>query len=144
MAAALLRAVRLRLRGFDVHAWNVGPRCFLTGQITVGQGTYFNRGCFLDGYAPINVGHHCAFGPEVMVLTSTHHLGECDHRAGELTTAPVTIGDGCWIGARAVILPGAVIGPGCVIAAGAVVTGECDPDTLYAGVPARPVKSLAA
>lgn len=33
-------------------------------------------------------------------------------------------------------------GPGCVIAAGAVVTRDAEPDGLYAGVPARRIRSL--
>lgn len=134
--------MRLRLRGFDIDARSIGPGCFFSGQVSAGSGTYVNRGCFFDGYAPIAIGRDCAFGPEVMVLTSTHHIGQGEHRAGPLTTKGVVIGDGCWIGARAVILPGVVIGPGCVIAAGAVVTGECEPNALYAGVPARAVRPL--
>ena len=41
--------------------------------------------------------------------------------------APVLIGNGCWIGARACLLPGAEIGDGCVVAAGAVVTKTAEP-----------------
>lgn len=53
-----------------------------------------------------------------------------------------TVGDGCWIGANATILPGVTVAPGCVIAAGAVVTKDTEPDGLYAGVPARRVRDL--
>jgi maltose O-acetyltransferase len=35
------------------------------------------------------------------------------------------------------IMPGITIGEGTVIAAGAIVTKDCEPDALYAGVPAR-------
>jgi maltose O-acetyltransferase len=35
-----------------------------------------------------------------------------------------------------------VLGDGCVIAAGAVVNKDCKPNTLYAGVPAKEVKTL--
>lgn len=55
---------------------------------------------------------------------------------------PITVGDGCWIGARAVILPGVTIGDGCVIAAGAVVSKDCAPNGMYAGVPARRIREL--
>ena len=64
-----------------------------------------------------------AIGHDVMIMTSTHRLGGHLRRAGELTTAPVTIEQGAWIGARAVILPGRErSGAGAVVAAGAVVT----------------------
>jgi maltose O-acetyltransferase len=78
----------------------------------------------------------------VMILTSEHALGPHERRGGEVVGTPVRVGDGCWIGARAVLLPGATVGDGCVIAAGADVRGDCEPDTLYAGVPARPVRRL--
>jgi maltose O-acetyltransferase len=40
------------------------------------------------------------------------------------------------------VLPGVTIGAGCAVAAGAVVTADCEPDGLYAGVPARRVRDL--
>jgi maltose O-acetyltransferase len=40
------------------------------------------------------------------------------------------------------VLPGVTVGDGCVIAAGAVVNADCQPDGLYAGVPARRVRDL--
>src|SRR3954452_168159 len=78
----------------------------------------------------------------VMILTSAHALGPHERRGGELASAPVRIGHGCWIGARAVLLPGVTVGDGCVIAAGAVVRADCTADTLYAGVPAQAVRRL--
>ena len=50
------------------------------------------------------------------------------------------IGDGVWIGMRAMILPGVTIGEGAVIAAGSVVTKDVPPYTLVGGNPAREIK----
>ncbi|WP_447643573.1 acyltransferase [Nocardioides zeae] len=52
------------------------------------------------------------------------------------------IGNGAWIGARALILPGVSVSEGCVIAAGAVVNRNTEPHGLYAGVPARRIRDL--
>ncbi|WP_249354641.1 DapH/DapD/GlmU-related protein [Rhodococcus sp. USK13] len=52
------------------------------------------------------------------------------------------VGDGCWIGAGAIILPGVTVGEGCVVGAGAVVTRDCSPNGLYVGSPARRVRDL--
>ena len=49
----------------------------------------------------------------------------------------MTIGDGCWLGGNVAVLPGVSIGSGCVIAAGSIVTADCEPDCLYAGIPAQ-------
>lgn len=57
--------------------------------------------------------------------------------------APIRVGNNVFIGAYAVILPGAVIGDNCVIGAGAVVAGEIPPNSVAAGVPAKVIKSTA-
>ena len=49
----------------------------------------------------------------------------------------VSIGNDCWVGHKAIILPGITIGNGAVVAAGAVVTKDVAPYTVVAGVPAK-------
>ncbi|WP_425269614.1 DapH/DapD/GlmU-related protein [Gordonia alkanivorans] len=79
---------------------------------------------------------------DVLFVTDTHELGPHSRRAGENKSAPIKVGNGVWIGARAVILPGISIGDGVVIASGAVVAADCENDGLYAGVPARRIKTI--
>ncbi len=52
----------------------------------------------------------------------------------------VTIGDGCWLGARATILKDVTLGDRCVVAAGAVVTRSFPAGSIIGGVPARLLK----
>ena len=52
------------------------------------------------------------------------------------------IGEGAWIGARSVVLPGVSIGNGAVVAAGAVVTRDVPANTLVGGVPAQHLRHL--
>lgn len=56
--------------------------------------------------------------------------------------APVVIGDNCWIGANATLLPGDTIGDFSVIAAGAVVTKDLPSGVMAAGCPAEIKKKL--
>ena len=56
-------------------------------------------------------------------------------------SAPVTIGNRCWISSNTIILPGVTIDNGCVIACGAVVTKDCDEYGVYAGIPAKKIGS---
>jgi len=57
-------------------------------------------------------------------------------------TKPVTIKEGCWIGARVTILPGVTIGEHSVVAAGSVVTKNVKPYTLVGGVPAVTIRKF--
>jgi maltose O-acetyltransferase len=132
-----------RKGGIDPNTTEIRPGCwFSSDQVTFGPDGMINRGCKFENREPISIGARCYFGPDVLVLTSTHDLGQSRQRAGEYAGQMVTIGDGCWIGARATILPGVRVASGCVVAAGAVVAEDTDPNGLYGGVPARRLRDL--
>ena len=138
-----VRRALLRAYGLRIHTSNVMPRCHFGGSdIGIGRESFVNRGCVFDNSASIEIGERVMVGMEVMFTTSSHALGSSERRGMEVTAAPIAVGDGCWIGARATILPGVTIGEGCVIGAGALVREDCEPNSLYAGVPARRIKAL--
>jgi len=55
----------------------------------------------------------------------------------------IVVGNNVFIGANSSIMPGVTIGNNVVIAAGSVVTKDCEPDSVYGGVPAREIKTLS-
>ncbi|MEU1399481.1 acyltransferase [Micromonospora zamorensis] len=57
-------------------------------------------------------------------------------------TAPISIGDDVYIGMRSMILAGVTIGNRCVIGAGSIVTRDIPDNTVAAGVPARPLRTI--
>ena len=84
-----------------------------------------------------------------MLFRSSMHSE--NHRASDpdlpirlqgVTHEGISIGSGCWVGAKSTILDGARIGDGCIVAAGAVVTAGTYPDrSILGGVPAKVIKS---
>ena len=119
----------------------IRPRVVLGGRgVTVGEWAYVNHGALIDDH--VTLGEKVFVGPGARILTATHRVGGPSWRAGEAVTLPVVVGDGCWVGAGAIILPGVTVAPGCVIGAGAVVAGDTARDGLYVGVPARRVRDL--
>lgn len=139
-----LRYLIYRGYGIDTRTWSINPGTFFGGnRIQIGSGTFINYRCFFDNAAPIYIGSACQIGMSVTILTGTHEVGGPERRAGDACAMPVHIGDGCWLGARSLIMPGVTVGDGCVIAAGAVVIRDCEPNGMYAGVPAKRVKDLA-
>jgi maltose O-acetyltransferase len=134
-----LRRALLRLGGVKLgamvwglkHCWLEAPR------ISIGTGSSISAGCWFEGNGRIEIGRDCLLGPEVLILTSIHALGSGGEIARKSEARDVRVGDGCWLGARVMIMPGLNIGAGVVLAAGAVVTKDCESGGLYAGVPAR-------
>lgn len=142
---ATLRWRVLRLSGSkDIgHAVIEKLNNFTGFNTSIGDGSFINQGSYFDSSAPIIIGKEVGIGPRCTFLTGSHIIGPSSARIqGGGNHAPIVVEDGCWIGGNVTVLPGVVIGRGCVIAAGAVVTRDCEPNGLYAGIPARRVRDL--
>lgn len=143
------RSAVLRLFGFQIGRGTIfwGMPRFIGGRgmekrLSVGQFCHFNVNCFLDLCGPIEIGDSAGLGPEAMLITGRHEIGPIERREGPLSPAPITICDGAWIGARALILPGVTVGTGAIVAAGAVVTRDVPPNTVAAGIPAKVIREI--
>lgn len=55
---------------------------------------------------------------------------------------PVEIGSNVFIGMNAIITCGVKIGDNVIIGAGSVVTKDCEPNSVYAGVPAKRIMGI--
>ena len=104
----------------------------------IGSGTWIGQQCFIHSAGGIEIGEEVGIGPGVKILTSLHKLQDPSvpimHQ--KLEFAPVRIGNGCDIGANAVILPGVVLGDFSQVGAGAVVTKSFPDHSIVTGVPA--------
>lgn len=132
----------LRLAGVEIGAQVTGlKQCgFETKQVSIGDGSFVNVGCWFEGAGRVDIGRNVFLGPQVMIITSVHELDEDGQAARMPAPSQVSIGDRCWLGARATIMPGVTIGAGTIVGTGAVVTKNCKPGAVYAGVPARQIR----
>lgn len=148
LIASVLIPERVRWRfyraaGLDASRSLISFGCFMGGRaVSIGEDSFVNTRTFIEASAPVAIGRRVSIGMDTAIITSGHETGDSARRAGVVAPRPVHIDDGCWLGARVLVLPGVTIGEGCVIAAGAVVTRDCQPHGLYAGVPARRVRDL--
>jgi acetyltransferase-like isoleucine patch superfamily enzyme len=114
--------------------------------LTLGNKVQFGQNCIVQCDLEI--------GNEVLIAGNVSFIGRNDHnynivgssiwnssRGDNLITR---IGNDCWIGHGAIILGGVTIGNGSIIAAGSVVTSDVDSYSIYAGVPAKKIKSRFA
>lgn len=144
-----LRRICMKSSGIDVAAsvqccgrgWVYGRGC-----LSIDSGTWISPGAIFYTHveAAISIGSNCDIGPDVTFVTGTHVIGASSRRAGVGRADAIKVGDGCWIGARCLILGGVSIGDGAVVAAGAVVVKDVPSGALVAGVPARVKRMLPA
>lgn len=110
------------------------------GGLEIGDDVWIGAGGCISsvGSAVVKIEKHCDLGPEVMVLTGTHDIDpDGDHIGAKGRSESVSIGPGCWLGARSTILPGVGLSAKTLVAAGSVVTKSFDADKIMvAGIPA--------
>lgn len=108
--------------------------------LSLGDGVYMNEGCRVVAAASVEVGSGTIFGPDVKVYDHDHSF-DADGVHAELVASPVSIGEGCWLGANSIVTRGVRVADRCLVSAGAVVTQNCaESAVLYGGVPAVPLK----
>jgi transferase family hexapeptide repeat protein len=141
-----VRAIWLRnvLRMAPPRPWPMSVQCTVSapGNLTFhpddlnnfqSPGTYFQ-----NPDAHITIGRGTYIAPNVGIITANHARGDLERHE---TARDVVLGERCWIGMNAVILPGVILGPDTVVAAGAVVTRSYpDGGATLAGVPATPLR----
>lgn len=130
-----------------------GPIHFDYGQFTkLGYGFYANYNFTVLDCAPVTIGDNVLCGPNVTIATAMHPLmwqqrNQRTQADGKFTTIeyakPITIGNNCWLASNVTVCPGVHIGDGCVIGAGAVVTHDIPANSLVAGVPAKVIRTIS-
>ena len=110
--------------------------------ISIGSNSSIGINAAVGAYT--RIGSNVMMGPEVLVFTRNHSTDRVDTpmiMQGYEETAPVTIGDDVWIGARVIILPGVSIGSSTVLGAGAVVAKDVPAGSVVVGNPGRVVRN---
>ena len=117
-------------------------RCEYGKNIHVGENFFMNYDCVILDVCEVRIGDNCLIAPQVGIYTACHPMDAAERLSGKEYGAPVTIGNNCWIGGRAVINPGVTLGDNVVVASGAVVTKSFPSNVLIGGVPAKIIKAL--
>lgn len=149
-------AIFRKVRG---HEPQVGEGTFLAetavliGDVTVGRDSSIWYGAVLRGDVnKITIGDRTNIQDGTVIHTlydgsknpSQTHIGNDVSVGHNATIHGAIIEDNCLIGMGATILDNAVVASGCIIAANALVLSnqKLEPNSVYAGVPAKRVKEV--
>jgi serine acetyltransferase len=113
--------------------------------LRIGDRCVIGRGSHIVAHSSVEIGDDVFTGPYVYITDQNHGYADPDVPIGlqPPVNRDVSIGAGCWLGAGAIVLPGAQLGRNVVVAAGSVVRGQIPDRCVVAGVPARVVRSYA-
>lgn len=122
----------------------VQPNVFIVNcnKIVCGRNFAVNSNTYINAVAGVEIGDNVLLGPNIVISSGEHQYG---NSRLSVTLQPIlkkkiVIGDGVWIGANAVIMPGVELAEGTVVGAGAIVTKSTEPFSVVVGIPARKIK----
>ncbi len=98
-----------------------GVRIHWPWKLTVGDHTWIGVGAYLLNLEPIEIGSDVCISQQALLCTGSHQASD---RAFEFDNAPIIVGDGAWVAARATVLRGVRIGRDAVVGATALVTSD--------------------
>lgn len=141
--------------GKNFHSVSARKRSFITlfspchltvadqGEIFLGEHVGLN-GTTIFARRKVTIGNNTMIAPNVIIMDHNGHTSwpASERWSSSDTPLEIKIGNDCWIGMNCIILKGVTVGDGSIIAAGSVVINDVEPACLYAGNPAKKIKSL--
>ena len=127
--------------GDDYTILSTGPE----GSITIGKNSGLSNVAIVS-HSSIVIGENVKIGGSVHIYDTDFHSLDYKDRIREdkgKKAIPVRIGDNVFIGAFSIILKGVTIGKGSIIGAGSVVTKNVPEYEIWAGNPARHIRTVA-
>ena len=114
--------------------------------MTIGEDTHIFCNIITSEPYLITIGKNCTISTEVSFLTHDASIGLfLDRKVKSDICGPITLGDNCFIGNRAILFYGITLADNTIVAAGSVVTKFIDePGCIVGGNPAKAIGKVDA
>jgi acetyltransferase-like isoleucine patch superfamily enzyme len=132
------------------HAWieaieRYGDQIF-EPRINIGKNVHIGRYATITAVNQISIGDNCLMSEYVYISDHAHDVFTGSQlplvKMPLIDKGKVSIGKNCFIGFRAIIMPGVTLGDQCIVGAASVVTHSFPPKSVLAGTPARLLRTL--
>lgn len=107
-------------------------------KLTIDNYCWIGEGVWIDNLAEVTLGKHVCLSQGAMLLTGNHNYRLPTF---DLMVKPITLEDGVWIGAKAIVCPGITAHSHAVLTVGSVATSNLEGYSIYSGNPAQKIKN---
>lgn len=101
--------------------------------LRIGDNTWIGEGVWIDNLVMVNIGANVCLSQGALLLMGSHNYKKPGF---DLITGPITLADGVWIGAGAIVNQGIMAASHGVLTAGSVATTNMEGYSIYQGNPA--------
>jgi lipopolysaccharide O-acetyltransferase len=116
---------------------SLNPKLKIGNNVIIG----YNFSCLVANH--IEIGNDTILASDILITSENHGMNPESvdpYYKQPLSTGPVKIGNGVWIGEKVTILPGVTIGDKSIIAAGSIISKDIPPYSIAGGGPAKVLK----
>ncbi len=122
------------------------PRVYFSNKLKLGTRVHINDSVFINAVGGVEIGDYSILSHGVSIISTKNDTIKWVKRnldADVHINQPISIGSNVWLCANVTVCSGVKIANNSVVAAGAVVVNDLlEPNSLYAGMPAKFVKHL--
>lgn len=105
--------------------------------LQIGDDVWIGEKVWIDNLATVQIGSNVCISQQALLITGNHHYGKISF---DLMVQTITLHNGVWIGAQAVVAGGVTCGENSVLTLRSVATKDLLPNGIYSGHPAVWVK----
>ena len=106
-------------------------------KLIVGDHAWIGEKVWIDNLGQVSIGNHACLSQGAMLLCGNHNFKKSTF---DLMVGDITIEDGAWVGAFAVVCPGVTCGSHSVLTVKSVASSDLEPYYIYKGNPAEKTK----
>lgn len=104
---------------------------------TIGDNCFIAYDTYINTDADVTMGNYVCMSPGSRIYT--HRKWQSPLEGYSISYAPVSLGEYCWLGPNAIVLPGVSLQDRVTVMANSLVTHSLEGDSLLGGVPAKEV-----
>lgn len=106
--------------------------------LEIGDNAWIGEDVWIDNLNKVKIGSNVCISQGAMLLCGNHNYKKSTF---DLMVGDITLEDGVWVGAKAVVCPGVTMKTHSILTTGSVLTKDAKAYTIYQGNPAVAVKN---
>lgn len=105
--------------------------------LEIDENAWIGEEVWIDNLAEVKIGKNACISQGAMLLTGNHDYKKVTF---DLIVGQITLEDGVWIGAKAVVCPNVICKSHSILSVGSVATKNLEEYTIYQGNPAVAIR----
>jgi putative colanic acid biosynthesis acetyltransferase WcaF len=135
-----IKADLLRIFGAEVGAGMViKPKVNIKypWKLKIGDNVWIGEDVWIDNLAKVTIGDNVCLSQGAMLLCGNHNYKKSSF---DLLLGAITLEEGVWVGAKAIICPGVIAFSHAILTVGSVAIENLEPFFIYQGNPAQKIR----